>query len=137
MANKQSGGCACGAARYEISGDAMMTMQCHCRACQKDTGTGHSSILVFPKAQVTFSGKMTEYTRPGDSGGTVTKAFCPTCGVTLRETLTIMPDVVVIHVGSLDDPSTYVPQVVVYTSRAHAWDRVEAALPKFPLLPPM
>lgn len=136
MANK-SVGCACGAARYEIGGEAMAAMQCHCKACQKDTGTGHSSILVYAKSAVKFTGKMTEYTRPGDSGGTVTKAFCPTCGTTLNETLTVMPDVVVIHVGSLDDPSTYVPQAVVYTKRAHAWDRVDPVLPKFPEMPPM
>jgi hypothetical protein len=137
MSTQRAGGCACGAVRYEISGDVAMSLQCHCKACQKDTGTGHSSILVFPKAAVTFTGPMTEFTRPGDSGGTVTKAFCPTCGTTLRETLTVMPDVVVIHVGSLDDPSGYTPQVVVYASRAHDWDRVDPALPKFPKMPPM
>lgn len=137
MTARVEGGCACGAARYEITGDPVVTMQCHCRACQKDTGTGHSSILVYPKAAVRFSGRLTDFERPGDSGGRVTKSFCPTCGVTLRETLTVMPDVVVIHVGSLDDPSAYTPQMVVYTKRELPWDRVDPALPKYPELPPM
>ncbi len=127
----------CGAARFEIAGDPAMTMLCHCRACQKDTGTGHSSVLVFPKQAVRFSGKLKEFERPGDSGGWVTKAFCPTCGTTIRETLTVLPDVVVIHVGSLDDPSVYQPQMAIYTSRAHAWDHVDPALPRFPQMPPM
>ncbi len=137
MTTRLEGGCACGAARYAIAGDPAMTMQCHCRACQKDTGTGHSSILVFPKTAVTFTGRLTDFERPGDSGGRVTKSFCPTCGTTIRETLTVLPDVVVIHVGSLDDPSAYTPQMVVYASRAHGWDRVDPGLPKFPQMPPM
>jgi hypothetical protein len=131
------GGCCCGAVRYEITGDPVVTMQCQCRACQKDTGTGHSSILVFPKTAARFTGRTTEFERPGDSGGRVTKSFCPTCGGTVKETLTVLPDVVVIHVGSLDDPSVYTPQMVVYTSRALSWDQIDPTLPKFPQMPPM
>ena len=48
-----------------------------------------------------------------------------------------MPDMTTITAGSLDDPSVFKPQFVVYTSRGHAWDRVDPALPSFPKMPPM
>ena len=132
-----TGGCCCGAVRYEMRGEPLMTMQCQCLACQKDTGTGHSCVMVFPRSAAQFTGRTTEFQRPGDTGGHVTKSFCPICGGTAKEDLSVMPDVVVIHAGSLDDPSRYRPQMVVYTSRGLAWDEVDPSLPKFPKLPPM
>lgn len=135
--SKYMGGCCCGAVRYEAEGEPAMTMQCQCRACQQDTGTGHSCVMVFPKAAVKFTGRTTEFSRPGDTGGRVTKSFCPTCGGTVKETMTVLPDVVVLHAGSLDDPSRYTPQMVVYNKRALGWDQLDPALPRFPELPPM
>ena len=47
------------------------------------------------------------------------------------------PGVTTITAGSLADPSVFRPQFVVYTSRGHAWDHVDPAVPSFPKLPPM
>jgi hypothetical protein len=48
-----------------------------------------------------------------------------------------MPEMTTVPAGSLDDPSVFEPGFVVYTSRGHAWDRVDPALPSFPQMPPM
>jgi hypothetical protein len=48
-----------------------------------------------------------------------------------------MPHMTTISAGSLDDPSVFKPAFVVYTSRGHAWDLVDPALPSFPKMPPM
>jgi hypothetical protein len=48
-----------------------------------------------------------------------------------------MPDLFTIHAASLDDPTRYQPQMVTYTVRGLAWDRVDPAVPKFEMMPPM
>jgi len=47
-----------------------------------------------------------------------------------------LPGVTTITAGSLDDPSLFQPQFVCYTSRGHAWELVDPALPSFPKMPP-
>ena len=48
-----------------------------------------------------------------------------------------LPGVTMISAGSLDDPSVFKPQFVCYTSRGHAWDFIDPALPSFPEMPAM
>ena len=48
MSEAYTGGCACGAIRYEISGEPMVMNDCQCRDCQRKSGTGHGSYLTFP-----------------------------------------------------------------------------------------
>ena len=45
-----SGGCSCGAVRYTIDAEPVRAFQCQCRDCQMDSGGGHSSVFVFPRA---------------------------------------------------------------------------------------
>ena len=51
MSEAYTGGCACGAIRYEISGEPMAMNDCQCRDCQRKSGTGHGSYLTFPAAR--------------------------------------------------------------------------------------
>ena len=46
-----------------------------------------------------------------------------------------MPDLVAIHAASLDEPGRFVPQAITYAMRAHAWDRMDPALPSFDKMP--
>jgi hypothetical protein len=60
MSEAYTGGCACGAIRYEISGGPVFMNDCQCRTCQKKSGTGHESYLTFPgKDSVKLNGKAT------------------------------------------------------------------------------
>jgi hypothetical protein len=52
MDKSYTGGCACGAIRYEIAGEPAVMVDCQCRQCQRDSGTGHQSHLTFVAAQV-------------------------------------------------------------------------------------
>ena len=51
MSNAFTGGCACAAIRYEISGEPVFTNHCQCRDCQRRSGTGHGSYLTFHRAE--------------------------------------------------------------------------------------
>ena len=50
MSKAYTGGCACGAIRYEISGEPLVMTDCQCRDCQRTSGTGHGSYLTFADA---------------------------------------------------------------------------------------
>jgi hypothetical protein len=62
MSEAYAGGCACGAVRYEISGEPVAMAGCQCRDCQRKSGTGHGSYLTFPS-------RTREAHGPGDALG--------------------------------------------------------------------
>lgn len=132
-----TGGCACGAIRYEISGEPVFQNDCQCRDCQRKSGTGHGSYLTFARGGVKHSGNATLWDLVGDSGNIKTRAFCPACGSPVYMTFAAMPDVFTVHAASLDDPGRYKPQAVTYAVRGHAWDFLDPELTKFDKMPPM
>jgi hypothetical protein len=137
MSKPYAGGCACGAIRYEISDEPMVQADCQCRDCQRKSGTGHGSYLTFPdRKRVKLEGTAAQWDIVADSGKVKTRAFCPTCGSPVYLTFSARPELFTVHAASLDDPGRYAPQVVFYTARGHAWDRLDPALPTFEKMPP-
>jgi hypothetical protein len=131
-----TGGCACGAVRYEIPAEPMMMIQCQCRDCQRASGTGHASAVAFPRAALKVTGDVKQHTVIGDSGRKVHRSFCPQCGSPLFGMPDVAPQLVGVAAASLDDPAVFKPQMVMYASRAQHWDRVDQSLPSFPKLMP-
>jgi hypothetical protein len=131
-----TGRCACGAVHYEIAADPIRGFPCQCRDCQRDTGSGHASVMVFPRAAMSVSGPVTEILRTADSGDDKRKGFCTACGSPLYNKPLSKPDFIGVYVGTLDDPSSFRPQMVMYASRGHAWDHLDPALPKLPHMRP-
>ena len=135
MAETITGGCECGALRYECTAVPLMAGHCHCRSCRKASGTGHGSHLMVPKAAVTISGEASRYERPADSGNTVRRAFCPQCGCPVWSETSGYPDVLVLRAGSLDDPERFRPGARLYAADAPSWDHMDPALPSFTGMP--
>ena len=130
-----TGGCACGAVRYSIAGAPAAMVDCHCRQCQQDSGTGHASHVVFIGAPVALTGNLSYWTTQADSGQDKTRGFCPICGSAVTGTFAGRPDFFAVRAASLDDPGRYSPQIVTYTAMRPAWDRTDPALPSFPGMP--
>jgi hypothetical protein len=131
-----SGRCACGAVRYSCAADPLYGMNCHCRDCQRETGSAYAPVIGIPKAafKVTHgTPKCFEVT--ADSGSPTRRFFCADCGSPLFGEPGVTPDVVTIRVGSLDDPSAYQPTGDIYISSAQPWDFMNPSLPKSPKLP--
>ena len=136
MSKGFKGGCLCGSIRYECSAAPIMSGHCQCIDCRKSSGTGHSSHLAAPRGAVTISGAGTAYDKAADSGHMVSRVFCPSCGAPVYSLNDAMPDLMFIRASSLDDLEVFKPQMVVYASRGASWDSFDAALPKFPKMPP-
>ena len=93
MSKAYTGGCACGAIRYEISDEPIFMNDCQCRDCQARSGTGHGSYLTFPSRQrVKLTGEAKHWDIVADSGNVKTHSFCPTCGSPVYLTFAAMPD---------------------------------------------
>jgi hypothetical protein len=132
-----TGGCLCGAIRYEIAGDPIFGGHCHCRDCQRTTGAGHSSLMAFPQPAVKLTGSPKYYSTKADSGSAVSRGFCTNCGSPVVSNTSGMPGMIIITAGSLDDPGQFHPTLVVYAKRANPWDVTDQSLAHFPAMPPM
>jgi hypothetical protein len=137
MTETITGGCRCGAVRYEYQAEPMFPGFCHCRACQKTSGAPHTAAFAIPRESLRATGKLTRYEDKADSGGTVRTEFCPTCGSRVLGGSSNMPDLAVIFATSLDDPSGFKPGMHVFTDSAQPWDSFDDGLPKFPAMPQM
>jgi hypothetical protein len=133
-----SGGCLCGAIRYESRAEPLFSINCHCRDCQRTTGTAYAPVLAVPRDALSISqGEPTYYTSQSDSGETVSRGFCPECGSGIFSKLSANPDIVGLKAASLDDPSWFRPAVDMYTDSAQPWDVMNPDLPKVPKMPQM
>ena len=130
-----SGGCACGAVRYECTAEPLFSLNCHCRDCQRETGSAFAPILAVPKSAFTLTqGSAKYFELTADSGQKTRRAFCAECGSRLFGEPGSRPDLVMIRAGSLDDPSEFRPSRDIYTASAQPWDHMNPELPKVPRL---
>ena len=134
MASKKStgttsGGCLCGAVRYESAAAPKFTIHCYCRKCQRLTGAGHASSLSLPVNEVSITGKLSTYELTADSGSTVTNSFCRICGSPVMKATLGYPEIVFFHAGSLDDPSQFKAQHNVWASQKQPWDQIDPDVP--------
>jgi hypothetical protein len=133
---RYAGGCCCGAVRYEIAAEPIRGFQCQCRDCQRDTGSGHACVMVFSRAAMRVTGPVSENLRTAETGNSKLKGFCSRCGSPLYNKPVTRPDMIGVYVGTLDDPSGFRPEVVMFASRGHAWDHLDPAVAKLPGMRP-
>ena len=94
-----NGRCACGAVRFSAQGTPKFAFICQCRSCQRLTGSGHAVQFCHDAQAFGFTGPVAGWSRPSDSGETVTKMFCPKCASPLWGTTTRAPDIVMAMAG--------------------------------------
>ena len=131
-----TGGCYCGALRYQAEGDPILKAQCHCRECQYISGGGPNYFMMMPEAGFAFTaGQPHRFTRP-DLDRPVTREFCPTCGTHVGTRLP-WRDHVVLQVGTLDDPACDYggPAMAVFTCDKPPFHLIPDGLPAFDRLP--
>ena len=99
-----------------------MTGTCHCRDCQRNSGSAFATLMIFRKEAVTATGTgQACFTHKGDSGQSVYRHFCRECGSPVYAGYDVTPDFTVIFAGTLDDPSLIEPQWNIYTASKQPW----------------
>jgi hypothetical protein len=134
-----TGGCACGAVRYRCEAAPLGTLKCHCRDCQRMSGSPHVCAVLLPRAAFRFTqGKPRYYSLPSESGGMHQRGFCADCGSRLTggESPEGGGEFIGVTVGSLDDASGFHPDMELWTSDAQPWDPPRQDVPGFAQNPP-
>ena len=132
---KLEGRCYCGNVRYVAEGEPMLQAQCHCRECQYITGGAPNTFIVMPAAGHKYTkGTPKAFTR-SDLERAVTREFCPDCGTHLATRPPGRP-VIVVKVGTLDDPKLYGgPQMAIFTIDKQPFHQIPEGLPAFERMP--
>src|SRR5688572_17052168 len=134
-----TGGCVCGAVRYQSDAAPLTTLKCHCRDCQRVSGGPHVCAILVPRSAFRFTkGKPKYYCTESASGGLHQRGFCADCGSRLTggESPDGGTEFVGVTVGSLDDPSGFHPKMELWMSDALDWDPPRADVPCFESNPP-
>lgn len=130
------GGCLCGQIRYQTDAAPLMTGVCHCRDCQKQTGTSFSIVTALPDGALSITGELRQFGTVGESGQTVHRHFCGQCGSPIYSAVDAMPGMVFLKAGTLDDPSGLAPQAEFWCDTAQPWLETRGNLPRMPRNPP-
>lgn len=116
-----SGGCLCGAIRYSAETDPAFTAVCHCRNCQKQTGTASSVIVGLPAGSLSISGPIKTFRDTGDSGKAVYRRCCSACGSPIVNGVEAMPALTFLKAGTLGDPRWLKPVMEIYCDSPQPW----------------
>ncbi len=117
------GGCTCGQVRYRMTSAPMFVHCCHCRWCQRETGTSYAlNALIEADRVELLSGKVEVINTPSNSGKGQKIARCPICRVALWSNYAGSGDAVrFVRVGTLDEPDSLKPDIHIYTSSRQPW----------------
>jgi hypothetical protein len=126
-----TGGCVCGAVRYEVKSPPISMFKCHCRTCQMSTGSGYTPVvLVLRKAFHLTQGTLSHYETNTIQEGKNKRGFCGICGSRLTGAET--DRWLGITASSLDDPTLFKPQFDIFASHAQPWDVLDPTSTKYP-----
>lgn len=130
----REGGCDCGAVRYRLTGEPMMVHNCHCRRCQKQTGsTGVVNAFFETERVEILSGDWTRHATTGGSGRDHVICSCSRCGTALWSWYGSLGRLSYgIRAGTMDEPGSVTPDVVIFTDSAMPWVGLPDGIPSFP-----
>lgn len=132
---QMTGACACGSLRWRAEGEPLTQGICHCRTCQRISGSGHIGWITYPESAVTIMGDTRSISRTGGSGLVAKRFSCPTCNSTVYGTAEVIAGRVNLYAGSLDDPSQFNPTIAIFVSERPAWDDASRGLTCFETVP--
>jgi hypothetical protein len=126
------GRCACGAVRYTLAADPLIVHACHCRDCQRLTGSAFVVNLWIEADLVDALGAAPRSFRlKGGSGRPHDVFFCGRCATHLWSRYGTPGDSLFVRAGTLDDPSVVTPDVHIFARTKAPWVRLPAGVPAF------
>lgn len=135
-AKHYTGGCLCGALRYEAFGELIGSGHCYCADCRRASGSGFVPFMGFKADAVRFSGEARQFRSPAASGGDAVRNSCPICMSLVFGGEIGKTDLHTLYAGSLDDPSRFHPTIAIFTAGRPAWAMISPDLKAFDRMPP-
>jgi len=131
---KHDGHCTCGAVRYRLTSDPLFVHCCHCRWCQRETGTAFALNALIESDRVDIlSGELETVPTPSASGNGQDIVRCATCRIALWSHYAGLGDKLsFVRVGTLDDPDRLPPDIHIYTSSKQPWVILPDGVPAVP-----
>jgi len=132
MAENLEGGCACGAVRYRLMSAPMFVHCCHCRDCQRQTGSAFVLNALIEADRVELkSGDVEGNAVPTDSGRPHVIYRCPSCKVAVWSNYGGVEKLRFVRIGTLDEPSALPPDVHIYIRSKLPWIALPEGVPAF------
>ncbi len=119
-----TGGCFCGACRYETNAAPINIRACHCRMCQKAVGASFNARVLVPLDTLTITGPVGWY----QTSDALRRGFCTVCGTSLF-TERASANAIGLTMGSLDDPDRFDPAEHIWVSSKQDWLELTDDLP--------
>jgi hypothetical protein len=127
-----AGGCTCGSVRYRLTRAPLIVHCCHCRWCQRETGSAFVlNALIESDALELASGRPELVPTPSASGKGQQIARCPGCRIALWSHYGGLDVMSFVRVGTLDEPDRFPPDVHIYTESRQPWVVLPAAARTF------
>lgn len=125
------GGCDCKAVRYRLTDTPLFVHCCHCRWCQRETGSAFVlNALIEAERVEMLAGEVEVVHTPSNSGKGQDIARCPACRVAVWSTYSGLGDILrFIRVGTLDDPDRFPPDIHIYTQSKQPWVLLPSGVP--------
>tara|TARA_Y100001970_G_scaffold126154_2_gene156007 strand:+ start:78 stop:527 length:450 start_codon:yes stop_codon:yes gene_type:complete len=132
MTDVQKGRCQCGDISYSFQRDKIISSHhCHCKDCQRATGSGKATIIFIAKKHVNLIGEPKYYESKGTSGSHVRRGFCPNCGSGVLSYTKELPHILFIKAGTLDDSSWVKVDSNFFTKSANDWNKPDESIKSF------
>jgi hypothetical protein len=113
--------CSCGVLRVEAEGDPVTVVACHCRECQRRTGSVFGVGAYYPRDNIRVSGQSKVYIRNAAEDRKFTSHFCPTCGTSLYWYTDRHPAQIGVAIGGFCEPDFPAPVRSVWEQTKHHW----------------
>jgi len=128
------GGCTCRAVRYRLTSRPLFVHCCHCRWCQRESGSAFALNAMIEAELVTLlTGQPAIVATPTNSGRGQKVARCPQCRVALWSNYAGAGDAIYfVRVGTLEQPELLPPQVHIFTASKQPWVILPPAVPAVP-----
>ena len=131
MSDAREGGCACGTIRYRLTSEPLFVHCCHCRNCQRQTGSAFVINVQIEADVVEVTGGVPQAVDvPRDDGSAQRIHRGPDCQVAVFSEYG-RPQVLFVRAGTLDDPDSVAPDVHIYTRSKVPWVRLPDDVPAF------
>jgi hypothetical protein len=132
MTDTLQGGCACGKLRYRMRTEPMFVHCCHCKDCQRQTGTAFvlNALIETDRIEL-LSGDPRPYAMPTDSGRPHRVFRCPECGSAVWSEYGGLGSLRFVRVGTLDQPQAVPPDVHIYVRSKLPWITLPDGVPAY------